>query len=66
MNIFDELPDIQQKYINKELFRRALEYVQRARGDQERVTRDILGNKYISNNEKRNLIRYSKLILKYF
>ena len=66
MNIFDELPDIQQKYINKELFRRALEYVQRARGDQERVTKDILGNKYISNNEKRNLIRYSKLILKYF
>lgn len=66
MNIFDELPDIQQKYINKELFKRALEYVQRARGDQERVTKDILGNKYIDNNEKRNLIRYSRLILKYF
>lgn len=54
--LFDRLPPIQKKYLNKEIFSQSWDFVQRYGYDIEKI-------KKVSTNE--NIVRYSKLIIRY-
>lgn len=54
--LFDRLPPIQKKYLNRDIFSESWDFVQRHGYDIEKI-------KKVSKDE--NVIRYSKLIIRY-